>query len=93
MKAAGIEKLKQILVAGTFGSHIDLRDLLSLGMIPQIPLDTIFTVGNSAGTGAIMTLCDHNYVTHAENLVGKIEVIDLASNVAFQNAFIENLHF
>lgn len=93
MKAAGIDTPRQILIAGTFGSHIGVGDLLTLGMIPQIAVENIHTVGNSAGTGAIMTLCDQGYVSDAENLVEKINVIELATDSAFQKAFIDNLQF
>lgn len=93
MKAAGIGAPKQILVAGAFGSHIAPLDLLTLGMIPAIELDHIKTVGNAAGTGAIMTLCDNRYVADAKKLAAKIKVIDLAADRDFQNDFIDNLHF
>ena len=37
-----------------FGSHIDTKYAMLLGMIPDCPLDKVSAAGNAAGTGARM---------------------------------------
>jgi uncharacterized 2Fe-2S/4Fe-4S cluster protein (DUF4445 family) len=49
--------------------------------------------GNSAGSGAVMALCDEEYIDKATQMAAKIEIVDLACNIEFQNIFISNLSF
>ncbi len=93
LKEAGLSVPEKIIIAGAFGSHLKKQDLIRLGMIPEIDPGKIEIAGNSAGTGAIMTLCKSHYLDKAEQLANKIVTIDLATNIDFQEAFIKNLSF
>lgn len=93
LKNAGISMPEKIIVAGAFGSHLNKTDLIRLGMIPKIDLDHIHMVGNAAGSGAVMALCDGKYIQKAIQLAAEIKTIDLACDIEFQNAFVKNLHF
>ena len=92
LRTAGMALPEKIIIAGAFGSHLQKRDMRILGMLPDIDPDRIDMVGNAAGGGAIMALCD-DYVEAAGRLAGKISVIELASSVDFQNRFVERLSF
>jgi uncharacterized 2Fe-2S/4Fe-4S cluster protein (DUF4445 family) len=52
----GIEKVDRIGLAGAFGSHIDVKYAMILGLIPDCNLDNVGSVGNAAGTGARIAL-------------------------------------
>ncbi len=93
LKKADLDQPEKIIIAGAFGSHLDKLDLIKLGMIPKIDLDKIEIAGNSAGTGAIMTLCDDHYLDRSKQMADRIETVDLATNIDFQEAFIKNLSF
>jgi uncharacterized 2Fe-2S/4Fe-4S cluster protein (DUF4445 family) len=93
LRAAGLKVPEKILIAGAFGSNLDRSDLLTLGMIPFLHPSRIEMTGNSAGAGAIMLLCDETYFAQIENLVKKISVIELATNIDFQQTFVERLSF
>ncbi len=90
---AGLDKPRKILIAGAFGSHLHKADLLSLGIIPKIDLEQIEMAGNAAGSGAVMALCDEGHIHKATQMAAKIEIVDLACNIEFQNIFISNLSF
>ncbi len=93
LKEAGLSEPEKIIIAGAFGSHLEKKNLISLGMIPNISSDKIEIAGNSAGTGAIMALCNDLYLDRAKQMADKIITIDLATNMDFQKAFIRNLNF
>lgn len=93
LAAAGIKKPTKILVAGAFGSHLDKDDLLALGMLPPLAAERVFMVGNAAGSGAIMVLCDSLYLKHAEEMASRTTTINLAANADFHNHFITRLSF
>jgi len=49
LRELGIETPDKIILAGAFGSHIDTTKAMILGMIPDCPLEHVFSVGNAAG--------------------------------------------
>lgn len=93
MKRAGITELKQIIIAGAFGSHLAREDMMTLGLIPVMEPSRVTTAGNLAGAGAVMALCDPQYRQSAENLANAVSVLDLASDPVFQMSFINQLQF
>src|SRR3546814_11925814 len=56
MDRLGVEQIDQIMLAGAFGSHIDTKYAMVLGMIPDCPLEHVHSAGNAAGTGARLAL-------------------------------------
>lgn len=92
-RAAGYAQPEKILLAGAFGTHIDKEDMITIGMLPNIAPERIEVVGNSAGAGAVMVLCDNDYISRSIDLAEMITVIELTTDLRFQQAFIENLGF
>jgi len=92
-KEAGRQRPTKLLVAGAFGSFIDKKDALRIGMFPQIPEEDIEVVGNAAGAGAILALFDENIWSRAQALTRATRVLDLASEPDFQEVFINSLAF
>jgi uncharacterized 2Fe-2S/4Fe-4S cluster protein (DUF4445 family) len=62
----GIEKVDRIGLAGAFGSHIDVKYAMILGLIPDCNLDNVGSVGNAAGTGARIALLNHKTDSYEE---------------------------
>ncbi len=62
-------------------------------MLPPIDPDRVEMVGNSAGNGAIMVLCDEKSRGKIEALAARVTVVDLNLNIAFQDRFVKSLGF
>ncbi len=75
-------------LAGAFGSHIDPKYAMILGMIPDCPLENVQSVGNAAGTGARMALINRTARTEIERVVHQIEKIETAVEPNFQDYFV-----
>ena len=88
-----IQQPYKILLAGAFGSYLQKADILRIGMLPKVPEEDIVIVGNAAGVGAILALCDEDYFNEAKELAQKTQAFELASTPDFQNAFVANLSF
>ena len=84
---------EKVIIAGAFGSYLDPADMQALGMLPVVDPKKIEVGGNLAGAGAIMALCDSNYIDMATRLSSAVEVVELATSADFQSAFVDNLHF
>ena len=56
MDKLGVTQIDRIRLAGAFGSHIDVKHAMVLGLIPDCPLENVASAGNAAGTGARIAL-------------------------------------
>jgi len=45
-------EIDHVIIAGAFGSYIDVSSAMTIGMLPNLPLERFRQVGNAAGTGA-----------------------------------------
>ena len=85
----GIEKVDKIGFAGAFGSHIDVKYAMVLGLIPDCQLDRVGSVGNAAGTGARIALLNFPSRLEIAEILPKVEKIETALEPKFQEYFIE----
>ena len=88
MDRMGITSVDRIRLAGAFGSHIDVKLAMVLGMIPDCPLQQVASVGNAAGTGARIALLNNESREEIETVVRKIEKIETAVETKFQEYFV-----
>lgn len=89
MEKQGVEAVDTIRFAGAFGSFIDPKHAMVLGLIPDCDLTEVKAVGNAAGTGALMALLNRNHRREIEAEVGRIEKIETALEPHFQQLFID----
>ena len=73
-----IEQVDQIRLAGAFGSHIDTKYAMVLGMIPDCPLEHVYSAGNAAGTGARIALLNQKARDEIEEVIRQVEKIETA---------------
>jgi uncharacterized 2Fe-2S/4Fe-4S cluster protein (DUF4445 family) len=81
-------QVDRIKLAGAFGSHIDPKYAMIIGLIPDCPQDKVSAVGNAAGTGARMALLSRKHRREVEELVRTVEKIETAMEPRFQEHFI-----
>jgi len=93
MDRLGIEQVDRIRLAGAFGSHIDVKYAMVLGLIPDCKLQHVASAGNAAGTGALMALLDKQARTSIEQVVRQIEKVETAVEPDFQQHFVEAMAF
>jgi len=60
MDRMGVDSVDRIRLAGAFGSHIDVKYAMVIGLIPDCDLSHVSSAGNAAGNGALMALLDRN---------------------------------
>jgi uncharacterized 2Fe-2S/4Fe-4S cluster protein (DUF4445 family) len=84
-----IEHVDKIRLAGAFGSHIDMKYAMVLGLIPDCDLAKVQSAGNAAGTGARIALLNKGGRDEIEAVVRRIEKIETAVEPKFQQHFVE----
>ena len=93
MDKLGVETVDRIRLAGAFGSHIDVKYAMILGLIPDCPLEKVSSAGNAAGTGARIALLNCAARDEIEAVVRRIEKIETAVEPMFQQHFVEAMAF
>ena len=88
-----ITEVDCIKLAGAFGSFIDPKYALVLGLIPDCKVENVKAVGNAAGTGARMALLNRTHRREIEQTVRKIEKIETALESKFQEHFVNAMAF
>jgi len=87
------EDIQEILLAGAFGNFIDKESAIRIGLIPDLPLEKIFSVGNAAGRGAEIVLLSEKTRKICERISKDIKYIELSSRADFQEEFIKAMSF
>ena len=93
MDQMGIESVDRITLAGAFGSHIDVKYAMVLGMIPDCDLAKVASAGNAASTGARIALLNFKARREIERVVREIEKIETAVEPKFQEHFVGAMGF
>jgi uncharacterized 2Fe-2S/4Fe-4S cluster protein (DUF4445 family) len=91
MERLGVERVDRIRLAGAFGTHIDVKYAMVLGMIPDCDLSQVGSAGNAAGTGARIALLDSRSRSTIEGIVRRVEKIETALEPRFQVHFVESM--
>ena len=89
MHRFAVTSVDRIRLAGAFGSHIDVRYAMALGLIPVCPLDAVSAAGNAAGHGARIALLNRASRREIESVVRGVEKIETAVEPKFQAYFVE----
>ena len=87
----GVEAVDEIRLAGAFGSHIDPRYAMILGLIPDCDLDRVSAAGNAAGVGAMIALLSAVARNEIEEVATRVEKVETAIEPRFQEHFVAAL--
>ncbi len=95
LMAAGwaVDEIERVYLSGGFGTFVRPAGALRVGLLPRLPLDRIFPLGNAAGAGAASVLLNRSLQTEAGEIVRRCRYIELSSSAEFQNLFIEEMIF
>ena len=74
-------------VAGTFGSIIDPRSAITIGMLPDLPLENYKPLGNSSLGGAALALTSVESLAEIDRIRDRITYLELNVNQDFMNRF------
>lgn len=85
--------IDEIVIAGAFGSYLNVRSAIRVGLFPPLALHRFRQVGNAAGTGARQMLLSGERRRIAEEIAQKIEYVELTTHPAFSGRFARELVF
>jgi uncharacterized 2Fe-2S/4Fe-4S cluster protein (DUF4445 family) len=81
--------IDRVLLAGAFGNYIRPSSAIRIGLLPNVPLDRIESVGNAAATGAEILLISEECRQRAAKLARRIQYIEIAHEKDFTDLFAD----
>jgi uncharacterized 2Fe-2S/4Fe-4S cluster protein (DUF4445 family) len=87
------EDVEEVIVAGAFGSFLDLNSALAIGLLPRLPNAKYVQVGNAAGVGAKMALLSLKERQRAQQIMKRTGYIELTTQAGFNSRFAMSMLF
>ena len=94
LREAGIShnELGAFVVAGAFGTYLDLESAIRIGMFPPLALEKFHQVGNAAGTGARQMLISAAQRKIAEAIIERVRYIELTAHHDFTDIYMASMY-
>ena len=92
-KSVGIDccNFDQVIIAGAFGSNIDVKRAITIGLLPELPEDRFVFIGNGSLLGARLTSFSTDLLDDARRVAQMMTNLELSENVDFMNNYVAAL--
>jgi uncharacterized 2Fe-2S/4Fe-4S cluster protein (DUF4445 family) len=94
LEQAGVQgqDIDEFVIAGAFGSYINVSSAVAIGMFPHLPLERFRQVGNAAGTGARQSLISTSQRSLAAEIARRVTYVELTGHPDFQKRFLRQMY-
>jgi len=86
-----VSDLEQIVLAGGFGSYIDLDSAMSVGLLPEVDPDRVIYVGNGSLMGAWMSELSNHIRQDVVQVVRKMTSFELSEIAGFKDQYVASM--
>jgi len=89
LEKAGLteSEIDRVVIAGAFGTYLDVKSGIEIGMFPNLGLEKFVQVGNAAGTGAKMALLSRKVRSEAAQIAKHVHYVELTTEPGFTDTF------
>lgn len=90
LKSVGLsfQELDKVIIAGTFGSHLDIEEAITIGLMPDIDRTKFFFIGNGSLLGARLSSFSSELIEAGRRVARMVTNIELSENGDFMNHYI-----
>jgi uncharacterized 2Fe-2S/4Fe-4S cluster protein (DUF4445 family) len=87
------DDIDRVFIAGSFGMHLQVSSLVTLGLLPESFADRVEFLGNTSGSGAVAFLLDRSLRDEAVSIIKDMSVLELSREPVFEQIFLKALAF
>jgi len=80
--------IDDVLIAGGIGSGINIKNAISIGMLPDLPPEKYSYIGNSSLSGAYKMLISSDAEEKVKEIAKNMTYIDLSTQLGYMDEFI-----
>ncbi|MFA5039580.1 MAG: ASKHA domain-containing protein [Candidatus Omnitrophota bacterium] len=88
-----INDLAKIFIAGGFGTALNVESAVSVGLIPDLPVEKYVFVGNSSLAGARQYLFSRQAAVKCDTMAANITYFELSTDAAYMDEYMAALFF
>ena len=88
-----VEDLDRVIIAGAFGSFINLEHAITIGLLPDIPRDKFRFIGNASLKGARLACKDSKLFERSREIARSMMNIELSEDPSYMDNFMAALFF
>lgn len=85
--------IKNVFIAGGFGTYIDIDRSISIGLLPDIAREKFVFIGNSSLNGAREAIFSTDVFLKSKEIAKNITYIELSSDSSYMNEYMAALFF
>jgi len=83
--------IERVIIAGTFGSNINIENAITIGLLPDLPLDRYIFIGNGSLLGARLISFSSDLLREGERVAAMMTNIELSENADFMSNYMAAL--
>ena len=90
LKNGGVEftDLDSVIIAGGFGHSIDIEKAITIGLLPELPIERFRFMGNASQGGARMASVSRGFLGKTAEIARSMTNIELSESTQFMNEFM-----
>ena len=86
-----VEDLDRVIIAGAFGSFINLDHAVTIGLLPDLDRSKFSFIGNSSLKGARLAATDRSLFGHAAVIARSMTNVELSEDPSYMDNFMAAL--
>jgi uncharacterized 2Fe-2S/4Fe-4S cluster protein (DUF4445 family) len=86
-----LNDVQQMFIGGSFGKYINVEKAVQIGLLPDMPWEKFFFLGNTSIKGAYYTLLDNFQRERIKQIANKMTYVELSADNSFYEAFTSAL--
>jgi uncharacterized 2Fe-2S/4Fe-4S cluster protein (DUF4445 family) len=83
-----MDMVERIILAGGFGSYIDLENAMTIGLLPEIDPDRVTYIGNGSLLGARMSSLTNRIRQDVIDVTGRMTNFELSETPSYMNNYV-----
>lgn len=89
----GFDQIEEFLVAGAFGNFLNIKEAVTIGLLPDVPHERVRFIGNSSVAGAKLAAVCHECYEEAHALAKRMTYFELSTDPTFMDQFVSACFF
>ncbi len=85
------EDLDRVMIAGAFGSYLNVESAITIGLLPELPLEKFQFVGNGSLLGARLISLSNEMLDDAERVAKMMTNVELSESRTFMDHYMAAL--
>jgi uncharacterized 2Fe-2S/4Fe-4S cluster protein (DUF4445 family) len=80
--------LQRVYIAGAFGKRLNVANCVTIGLLPDVPVDRMTFIGNSSVAGAKLVMLHQDMYERVQRLRERITYEELMANTRYMDDFV-----